>query len=312
MSASAELIARVRDEIAQRGLSLAATAEIAGFQPGNLRRMLSGDAPNPRLKSLLRLLEALRLRLSPFETWEEVTLMRELARRRSASALTSEQLCESAGISRASLKRYFSGKPSSPSLENFLGLCTALGVEIELVLVDVGSSVVVPHDTGDSVQERSEREVEVDEPEPGCSDEDVGSEAQKRPATESRTFLGISEDEFSFLFTGSEEILSAPPSQAGSSTYAFTERVRRARERASARSDAKPREASREFTGRTKGPRERFHLKNFVGRKLKEWDERCAVDPEAYRKREIMIEAFAKAAAGFLDNIMPPTDSSKE
>ncbi len=309
MSASAELIARLRDEIAQRGLSLAAVAELAGYQPSNLRRMFSGDAPNPRLKSLLRLLEALRLRLSPFETWEEVTLMRELARRRAASALTSEQLCASAGISRASLKRYFSEKPSSPSLENFLGLCTALGVEIELVSVAVGSSVV---GTDDSVQERSVREVEVDEPEPGCSDEDVGSEAQKRPATETRTFLGISEDEFSFLSTGSEEILSAPPSQAGSSTYAFTERVRRARERASARSDAKPREASREFAGRTKGSRERFHLKNFVGRKLKEWDERCAVDPEAYRKREIMIDAFAKAAAGFLDSIMPPTEGSKE
>ncbi|MCA9720045.1 MAG: helix-turn-helix domain-containing protein [Myxococcales bacterium] len=309
MSSSAELIARLRDEIAQRGLSLAAAAELAGFQPGNLRRMLSGDAPNPRLKSLLRLLEALRLRLSPFETWEEVMLMRELARRRAASALTPEQLCESAGVSRASLKRYFSEKPSSPSLENFLSLCAALGVEIELVSVD---SAVVPHVTGDPNQERAEQEVEVDEPDADRSDGEVGSEAQKRPAAEVRSFLGISEDEFSFLSTGSEEILSAPPAQAGSSTYAFTERVRRARERASTVSDVKPCKASREFSRRAKSPRERFQLRNFVGRKLKEWDERCAVDPEAKRRQEIMIDAFAKAVVGLVDNFMPPTKDPEE
>ena len=129
---SKALVARLRHLIAARGLTLTATAELAGFQAGNLRRMLSGDDPNPRLSSLLRVTGALHLCLAPLEGSDEGSLLREVAEVFKKSGKSAQEIAQASNVSAVRVRKLLVANSASCSLKSFVALCTTLGIELDL------------------------------------------------------------------------------------------------------------------------------------------------------------------------------------
>lgn len=129
---SKALVARLRHLISARGLTLTATAELSGFQAGNLRRMLSGDDPNPRLKSLLRVTGALHLCLAPFEGSDEGALLREVAEVFKKSGKSVQDVAQASNVSAVRVRKLLVANSASCSLKSFVALCTTLGIDLEL------------------------------------------------------------------------------------------------------------------------------------------------------------------------------------